>query len=955
MVKNKLSRLLLLGFLLIAFCIASASCAAPAQEPFHENTARFVAASDQSDSIVSYGSVNNVVIFICFADENPTDVRSSVPSDLTNRFNGSDNSIKDYYNDLSYGAFSITSVFPAYNDGSFFVYRDSQTRSYYTSNNYASGPKRTKPESDLLNNAVYEASIYFDFSGLDLDVNDDGFIDCVTFLVSGDAREKDWNRIMWPHSWNLHDITREAYSTSSASLNGKRVGEYTFFFIESISSKIGQICHEIGHAVGDLPDLYHYNESPQRLPVGYWDLMHLDCKTPQFMTTYLRWKYLSFVDDNQIVEMEKSGDYTLTPTTVTGRDQTLAYKLTVDNGTSSPNESIWIEYRRNDVTTYDKDLPGSGLIVYRINTNAEEGNKNGRYHSTAYPDEVFFYRPEVSVLSGLSERDKENLSYAYISLSNPRFSSLGNETISGAYDPNCIYLTDGSNTGIVITVLSESPEQVTFHVDLGAYDSSEIDEEASYVMGNTGNKKEVVVYYGDDIKSQLNLYIKRRNRGLYRANEDNIVLLGGDDLYDVCEEGKDAYIEYTDEYGTYVFPYRLTIYDQLESKSATVVSLPTKLDYTTGEAFLPNGLTIQAEYSSGKKTIVYLDEEAENWSFIGFDAEKSGVQDITAVYKDDVRVHFTVEVHSDLVSLRVDEKNTRHIRGDTVQPRFNVVATYKDGMEKALESTEFIVESEGEYEYAKTNVTIRSKANENVTCVTYVYNVPHRVSSVALVADPKRQYRYGEALDLSGGKIQISFGEYSLDGDNALPLENYYSAFSGYSPTGVGKQSLRLNLEDATLVMDVEVLPLPGNLLSVQNGGLRIKEDSSMIILEQDHTLNDLAEKLGSYLNVDYTYTVGKDVYTVLPETYGALSVQNDIKIVLSNSEGVIIKRYSVFRSGDGNNDGKVDDKDIIYWKRGIINKETNAKADLFDKNGDNKYTLTDYVILTDELYKEGK
>lgn len=955
MKKKRVARLLLLGFVLIAFCIASASCAAPAQKPVQGENARLIAASGKSDPIVGYGNVTNVVIFICFADESPNAVRSSVPSDLTDKFNGSDNSIKDYYNDLSYGMFSISSVFPTYNDGSFFIYRDAQPRSYYTSNDSESGPKRTRPESDLLNNAVYEASLYFDLAGHDLDVNDDGFIDCVTFLVSGNFREKNWNRIMWPHSWNLHSITREAYSNSSASLNGKRVGEYTFFFIDSISSKIGQICHEIGHAVGDLPDLYHYDESPQRLPVGYWDLMHLDCNTPQFMTTYLRWKYLSFVSDNQIVEMEKSGDYTLKPTTVTGINQTLAYKLTIDNGTSSPNESIWIEYRRNDVSTYDKDLPGSGLIVYRINTKASEGNKNGRYQSTARPDEVYVYRPDVSSLSGLTDQDKENLSYAYVSRSNPRFSSLGNKTSTAEYDANCIYLTDGKNTGIVITILSESPEQVTFHVDLGKYDSSEIDEKASYVMGNTGNKKEVVIYYGDDIKSQLNLYIKRRNRGSYRANEDNITLLGGDDLYTVCEDGKDAYIEYTDEYGTYVFPYRLTIYDQLKSRSATVISLPTKLDYTTGEPFLANGLTIQAEYSSGNKTIAYLDDESRDWDFIGFDTEKSGVQDITAVYKDDVRVHFTVEVHSDLVSLRVDEKNTRHIRGDTVQPRFNVIATYKDGMQKALESSEFTVETSGELEYVKTTVTIRSKANENVTCSTYLYNIPHRITSVTLVADPKRQYKYGEALDLSGAKIQVSFGEFSLDGNNALPLENYYSAFSGYAPTGVGKQSLRLNLEDATLVVDVEVMPLPGNLLSVQNGGLRIKEDASVIILEQDHTLNALAEKLGSYLSVAYSYTVGKDVYTVSPETYGVLSVQDDIKVVLTNSEGVKIKSYSVFRSGDGNNDGKVDEKDIIYWKRGIINKETNAKADLFDKNGDNKYTLTDYVMLTDELKKEGK
>ncbi len=955
MKNKKVVRLLLLCFVLVAFCIASASCASSATATYPEQSARIMTAAGDSDPIVAYGNATNVVIFICFADEDPFAVRSSVPGDLVSRFNGDDNSIKDYYNDLSYGSFSVDSIFPTYNDGAFFIYRDSHTRSYYANNGAEVGSRRTRPESDLLNEAVYEASLYFNFEGHDLDVDEDGFVDCVTFLISGDYPDKNWNTIMWPHSWNLNDITREAYSTTSASLNGKRVGNYTFFFLGSISSKMGQICHEIGHTVGDLPDLYHYDESPQHLPVGYWDLMHLDCPTPQFMTTYIRWKYLSFVSDNQIVEMEKSGDYTLTPTTVTGSEQTLAYKLTIDNGTSSPNESIWIEYRRKDVSTYDSDLPGSGLIVYRINTNAKEGNKNARFHSTSYPDEVFVYRPNASSATGISEKDKENLSYAWLSRNNPRFSSLGNTTSTATYDPACIYLTNGKNTGIVITVLSESPEQVTFHIELGQYDSSEIDEKASYVMGNTGNKKEVVVYYGEDIKSQLNLYIKRKNRGLYRADERDIVLLGGDDLYTVCEDGKDAYIKYTDAYGTYVFPYRLTVYDRLEDYAAKIISLPNKLDYTTGESFLPDGLILLVEYSSGKKTVAYSSEDVIKWDFIGFNSDKSGEQEITVVFNDNVRAHFTVDIHSDLVSLRVDEKNTRHIRGNTVLPRFTVIATYKDGMERTLKPTEFTTETNGELEYERTTVVIRSKENEEIFCLSYLYNIPHRITAVTLVADPKRTYKYGEALDLSQGRIQVSFGEFSLDGDRALPLDNYYAAFSGYSPIGVGKQSLRLNLEDATLVVDVNVLPLPGNLLSVLDDSARIKEDASVIILDKDHTLADLSEKLGSYLNVSFSYAVGKDVYSILPETYGSLSVQNDVTIELTNSEGAKIKSYAVFRSGDGNNDGKTDEKDVIFWKRAIVDKKTGAGVDQFDKNGDNKYTLTDYVLLMDELKKEAE
>ena len=48
--------------------------------------------------------------------------------------------------------------------------------------------------------------------------------------------------------------------------------------------------------------------------------------------------------------------------------------------------------------------------------------------------------------------------------------------------------------------------------------------------------------------------------------------------------------------------------------------------------------------------------------------------------------------------------------------------------------------------------------------------------------------------------------------------------------------------------------------------------------------------------------------------------------------------------------DGTVDENDVEYWNRAIVNKETVTKGILFDKNGDNRYTLTDYVLLMDEL-----
>ncbi len=910
--------------------------------------------------IVSYGKATNVVIFICFSDEDPNFIRSSIPSDFVDRLNGEDNSIKDYYNDLSYGKFVFNSIYPTNANGSIYIYQDVHTRSYYTNNSNSSGSGRTGPESALLNNAVYEASSHLSLINNPLDVNNDGYVDCVTFIISGNYSESNWNKIMWPHSWQLDDISKEYdSSSSSASLSGKKVNDYTFLFLGTVSTKLGLMCHELGHAVGGLPDLYHYNSTQSKyLPVGYWDLMHLDCDTPQFMTTYLRWKYLSFVNDNQIVEMEKSGDYTLTPTTTTGSDGTLAYKLTIDNGAATPNESIWIEYRRTDVSTYDCDLPGSGLLVYRVNTEAKEGNKNAKYQNASYPDEVFVFRPDVSQKSSTSEKEKENLSYAYLSNNNQKFSVLGDATGTTRYDQSCIYLSNGKNTGIVITIVSESAEQVTFHIELAGYDSSEINYGASYVQGNTKNKNEVEIYYGEDIMSHISLFIKRNNRGIYRADDESITLLGGDELYQICEKGKNAYLEYTDDFGTYTFEYFLIIHDKLESKAATVLSLPTKTTYAADEEFSLSGLAIKVSYSSGDRTIVYSQENADSWTVYGYDMSKSGQQEITVDYNGDVKIHFSILVRSALVSLRIDERNTTHLKRvgeNPLQPTYNVIATYSGGLEMALGQEEYTVQTGTESNYARTEVVIRAKSDPDVSCTGYYYTLPSSATATAIgmVGTLKQSYKYGESLDLSSASIQITFGEFSLDGNNALPLNNYLSQMDGYKPNQPGKQTLRVTIDEATYPFEVNVLPIPNSILYVGDEDVSVSETTSTIVLDRQFSLSELSQKISCYLDIAFTYTVGKDEFTITPDTYGELLLQSDLKIVLRNKSGAEIKSYSVCLSGDGNDDGKITDDDVVYWKMAIINKEEHSKGITFDRNGDGLYTLTDYVLLLDRLREE--
>ncbi|MBO5304073.1 MAG: M6 family metalloprotease domain-containing protein [Clostridia bacterium] len=319
-----------------------------------------------NDLLSSY-DVTNVVIFIYFQGESKSEFLNSIEN-FDDHFNGDEISLRDYYSRLSYGTFSVNSIF-AMENSQFCVYQASNNRSFYEKVTASKGSTRYNAESGLLNSAVQYADDYFDYQGVDLDVNDDGYVDSVSFVVSGSYTNTTeyWGGLIWPHAWQLDDISKVSTpATSSKTLNGIKVNDYTFTFAKNFS--LGLVAHEFGHLLG-LPDLYRYDTGttliPDRnanyMPVGFWDLMHREHTTPQYVTTYLRYKYLNFALGTQIKEITESGTYTLNPTATALQTETLAYKISV-----SDKESIYIEYRLRSSSPYEKMLPSDGILVYRI-------------------------------------------------------------------------------------------------------------------------------------------------------------------------------------------------------------------------------------------------------------------------------------------------------------------------------------------------------------------------------------------------------------------------------------------------------------------------------------------------------------------------------------------------------------------------------------------------------------
>lgn len=404
-------------------------------------------ASTLYQSASSSKPIVNFVIFISFAGENININKNYIDSVMS----GPTNSLTDYYQQLSYGEILVHNIYPIKN-GEIFVYQDSQPRSYYQLKRNSSS--RLVRERTLLNNAVRAAREYFDFEGLDIDITEDGYVDAVNFLISG-SPYSEWGGMLWPHSWDLDEISNGA----PATIGNKKVKKYSFNFLEQLT--VGLLAHEFAHVLG-VPDLYHYEDN--WASVGDWDLMHWEGDIPQFMITHLRHKYLNVLGENQIETIEFNGIYRLSPVTTTSKNQVLAYRI----NTQRPDEYFMVEYRNNNVTSYDSTLPGSGLIVYRVKQGVY-GNSEALKNRASNPDEVYIFRPNAVTVGSDSVRSRANLNKAYLSPQNPDFSSVGvslEQKPSSSYDDTTLFYTNGQNSGVIITALAINDQQITFEVRL---------------------------------------------------------------------------------------------------------------------------------------------------------------------------------------------------------------------------------------------------------------------------------------------------------------------------------------------------------------------------------------------------------------------------------------------------------------------------------------------------------
>jgi len=372
------------------------------------------------------GLINSLSIFIRFSNQTEfTTPRSTFDP----KFNSTTAaSLKTYYREASYNQLEInTHFFPGCDLSTNVSYADSHPRGYYSpysgSNTigYQSVREARLREHTLIKSAV--ESITAQAGGIDFDGDDDGFVDNLCIITRGDVNG--WADVgLWPHTGvaDSYDIR----------INGARIFNYEFQFESWIEYPV--LCHEMFHILG-APDLYHYTDNPIS-SVGQWDIME---SGSGHMGAYMKYRFANQAWINEIPEITQSGSYTLKPLY---RSQNNCYKI---RSPYTDNEYFVLEYRKKS-GLFENSLPGSGLLVYRINPSGD--------NAYSPPDMAYIFRPGGTPTAGGS-------------VNSANFSQNSGRTAINDFDTNPkSFLTDGSAGGLFINNIGSADSTISFDVQI---------------------------------------------------------------------------------------------------------------------------------------------------------------------------------------------------------------------------------------------------------------------------------------------------------------------------------------------------------------------------------------------------------------------------------------------------------------------------------------------------------
>lgn len=453
--------------------------------------------------------IANIVVFVEFQDTDHTQHNTKCftnNEDTTFQyFNGEDGyekGLKTYINKVSYGQLDVENIFPQYNETTKKItpYKASKNKQYYETN---VSELIGEIIADINNNGTIKDNQILDY-------NNDGNIDNLTLVLSsGD---------------NVNESSYKSSYVGSASIKGKFVNSYNVLregLVYGTLQNSGVIIHEFLHTLG-YPDLYRGGTN-DGVPVGPWDIMASVNTFVQYPLAYFRSAITNWFTIPTVTESKKNYTlYAASKTTYETRNQ----QAVIIKTPYSDTEFFVVEYRKkeNDNNSYDSRIPGSGLIVYRINLESVT-NMKGDSSKPYNPDVAYVFRPDDTLDENGHEKGEGDIFKSFISAESET-KSYGSRDLICPVTDGAITYSDGQNSGIIIeNVGSSAGDHITF--DITILDGNQHfwknvttknDEKITYMnsyMDNDGS----IYYLTQNINNKIQLYRYGDNEWLKIGNE----------------------------------------------------------------------------------------------------------------------------------------------------------------------------------------------------------------------------------------------------------------------------------------------------------------------------------------------------------------------------------------------------------------------------------------------------
>jgi M6 family metalloprotease-like protein len=324
------------------------------------------------------GTQRSLVILVQFPDQASV---GSTPAQWSSKFFGATNSVKDYYDEVSYGQLNITPATEGHgtaNDG-VVGWLTMGTNHPNTAGNTGTA-NRT-----LARDAVIAADPNVNYASYDS--NGDGFLSSrelhVTVIVAG-QEAAGWSNLgksVWGHAWSLFGTERPTVDGVVFGDSG-RGGGYTQFgeWHGDHMATIGIMAHELGHDLY-LPDLYDTNSADGTSEgVGNWSAMGGGTwlavsgaqpgSTPAQLDAWSK-SYEGWLTPQRLSGTQAIAQTETNATAIQLRDNPGGVDWTF-NTSSGSGEYFLIENRQR--VGYDAALPGCGLLVWHIDETRTSSN-----------------------------------------------------------------------------------------------------------------------------------------------------------------------------------------------------------------------------------------------------------------------------------------------------------------------------------------------------------------------------------------------------------------------------------------------------------------------------------------------------------------------------------------------------------------------------------------------------